>query len=215
MTALMSLDDARVLTDEGTPLGPISWQIESPARIWLECADPAHYEPLVALLTGRRRPSGGMLHEYQHVVVQTDRHLREQLDLRLSIGDFLRSREAPAYVWLGQRRRTLQTLVDRLGLSPSDTRRPLKLEPPAVVAKYLALRFVISRAHLLIGRELFVTPDPQVREVLRQRWPDFPAAVIACCPAAALPGPAQWHAVLDAGGRFTCTRLDPAAGGGP
>jgi hypothetical protein len=211
---LLTLREVRVSPADAPPLGPMSWSLHRAERVHVDCAAPGQWEALEALLSGQREPDGGTLEELEPVVVQSDRHLREALDLNRSINDYLHSPDAPEHVWIEQRRRVLWVLVDLLGIAPSMIRQPLKKEDPAVLDKYWALRFMISRADLLLGREIFALPDPAVRATLRRRWGDLPGAVVVGAPLEALPGDVQTRVRFDAQGRFTVeSGPEPLPGG--
>jgi len=209
MEPLLSLLHVVVRTPAREEVGPITWEIGRPSRTWLEVALPGHLEALVGLLSGRLQPVRGQMREHRTVHIQTDAHLRAALRPGHTIDEFLHSPDAPEHVWLEGRRRSLGVLLDRLGFSPHHFRRALRLQPPEVFERYLALRFIVSRAELLIGAELWNSPDPLVRAALAQRWLDFPGAVVVAAPRGALPGPVQFHARLDATGGFS---LEEVAG---
>lgn len=197
------LDAVRVSLPQGAAIGPITWDIERGRRIGVRCADPAQWETLVALLTGQQRPDAGHVEELSPVTVQTDLRVRESIHPNLILQDYLHSPDAPEFVWLDGRRRSLEVLVDVLGISPAMTRRALRYGPPELFDKVWAMRFMLSRAHLLLGREVFAIADPQVREALRRRWADFSGTLLACSEASGLPGePERWVA-FDAQGGFS------------
>lgn len=207
MTTLLSFHDVIVRGPEGLQVGPITWEIARPGRIWLECEHPRLLELLVGLLTGEKQPAAGRMRESGGITVQTDAHLKSALNPNRTIADFLHSPEAPEYVWIEQRRRSVGVLLERLGLSPQHLRRPLKMASEAVTLKYLALRFLTSRADLLIGGEIFRTADPLIQAGFRMRWADIASVVIVAAPRELLPGAVTHHARLDAAGHF---RIEPA-----
>jgi hypothetical protein len=110
-------------------------------------------------------------------------------------------------VWIEGRRRALWVLVDALGISPAMTRRTLKLLGPAEQHKVWVLRFLLSQAELVLGREIFRSDDAQVQTALRRRWGDLPGALVAAVPHDApdgdLPGPVHAWVHLDAAGHFS------------
>lgn len=198
--ALLRLRDVTLTLPDGTGMGPITWEVLRGRRICVSCASDAQWDALVALLTGQLQPASGGLQEIVPVKVQTDVHLRDTLDLNQSIRDYLHSPDAPEYVWLDRRRRALWVLIDLLGISPDMTRRPLKMEGATVYDKYWALRFMLSRAELLIGREIFQIEDARVRTAFRSRWHDFPGTLIVGDLGATLPGPCDTRVRIDAVG---------------
>lgn len=187
----------------GGRIGPISWDLERGRRIRVRCATDGQWTAFVALLTGQQAPAEGVLEEVRSVRVQTDVHLRETLDLNRTVQEFLQAPDTPESVWLDGRRRSLWVLVDQLGLAPANTRRVLKLESTAVQHKYWVLRFLLSQADLVIGREVFRSDDPQVQAALRRRWGDLPGALLAGESDRPLPGRADAWLAFDADGRFS------------
>lgn len=209
---LMTLRQMHYRTEAGLWLGPLTWTLGRHERILLEWETPAVLEALFDLLSGRLQPAGGSLEEEHRVRVQSDRHLRELLTPNRTIQDILRTAELPDTIWLEQRRRSRFVVLDRLGLSPHQFRRPFKLESRAVLDKFWAFRFIVSRAELLLGREVFLLEDPAIRQVLRQRWSDFPGTVVCAAPEEVLPGPVTTRAVLHDDGSVEAR---PAAPGPP
>ncbi len=197
----------------GGRLGPLDWVVVRGRRVGVSCAAPAQWQGLCDLLTGRRAPLSGRLEERETVTVQTDANLQEMLNLNQSISDYLNSTDAPEYVWLENRRRSLWVLIDLLGISPAMTRRPVKMESPALQRKYWALRFMVSRAELLLGREVFAIGDPAVQKALRSRWSDFPGALIACRGEGPLPGQTDAELTIDGEGGAALTGRGVRSGG--
>ncbi len=200
---LLTFRDAVIPTAGGSKLGPIQWVLQRGERVCVESALPGAFEALAAVLMGQARPSAGFVEELETVVTQSDAHLRETLDLNRSIQDLLQKPEFPPFVWLEGRRRSLGVLMDRLALAPNRLRMPLKMEPPEVVDRFVALRFILSRADLLIGREVFACPDEPVRKALRARWDEFPGAVVAGGDPGSLPGKTGTRVVISAEGTFS------------
>lgn len=185
---LLILREVVVTDDEGRELGPLSCVIHRGERLWLEGADAPRIRALEAVLTGRLKPSSGSLEELQVVVTQSDGRLRASIPRSRSINDFLHSPDCPEFIRLEGRRRSIRVLLDRLELTPGSLRRPLKMQPPEIVEKYLALRFITSQADLLVGGDIYSSRDPAIRHALRSRWGDHPGAVLAATSRAGLPG---------------------------
>jgi hypothetical protein len=101
--------------------------------------------------------------------------------------------------------------MERLGLESRHFRRPLKLEPPEVFERFWVLRFLASRAQLLVGREVFALEDPRVREAIEQRWADWPAAVIYAGPPERIPAPPDAALTLTPEGHAETELLSEAA----
>ncbi|MCZ6729997.1 MAG: hypothetical protein O7C61_09850 [SAR324 cluster bacterium] len=184
-------------------MGPVDWTIHRSERIWLECGNTNQYEGFVELISGRRKPSAGYIEELGGVTVQSDRWIRESINLNQSIQDYLHSTDAPEFVWMENRRRSINVLLDRIGLTPDKFRRPLKLQPGEVLDKFWVVRFLVSKADLLIGRDIFMLADPLVRGALRVRWSDIPGAVIAAGEYAGLPGTPDVHVRVTGDGAFS------------
>ncbi len=197
---LYRMTEVRVAPREGPALGPITWTLARGRRFGVRCAEPGQWETLLLLLTRQVQLRSGVMEEVAPVIVQTDRHLREGQDLNQTIGDFLHSPDTPETVWLNGRRRSVGVLVDILGISPRDTRRAVKLDAPRLPDKLWALRFALSEAGLLLGREVFALPDAEIREGLRQRWPDWPGTVVAAEGGAPLPGEVDAWVAFDPSG---------------
>lgn len=198
---LYHLREVAVPVPGGGRLGPIDWVLPRGKRFSVVCEEDAHWEVLSELLTGKILDFTGSLEEIETVTVQTDANLWESMDLNQSIRDFLHSPDAPDYVRLENRRHALWVLIDRLGLTARDTRRPLKLESEAVRIKYWALRFMVSRAELLLGRSVFASEDPEIREAIAARWSDFPGTLVIKDEGRPLPGPVDGQVVIDRAGR--------------
>ncbi len=198
---LLTLHEVLLPLQGGGTWGPIDWILREKARVWIEGATEEQADVLTGLFSGKIKPAGGYMEELRTVVFQSDGLLRETLPPNRTIGEFIASPDAPAFIWLEGRRRSFRVLVDRLGLAPNNLRRPIKLESAEVVLKYLALRFLVSRADVLMGRELFATKDEQVREVLRLAWKDFPGALVAPVSAENLPGDPDCHIRVLPGGK--------------
>lgn len=167
----------------------LDWPFHETERIWLDCPVPSWEEELAAILTGTAKPREGHLEELSTVIVQTDTNQQNTLDRSRSIADFLDSPDTPAHVWLDKRRRAMGVLVDLLGITPAMTRRPLKLEPPPVAERLWVLRFLLSRADLLLGSAIFQLQDAAIRTAMTRRWEDIPGCILASCARESLPGP--------------------------
>ncbi len=185
---LLGLHGIRYYTRERREVGPIHLEIHRGDRILLRCDSEADYDGLLDLITGQVLPSGGFMDEMRPVVIQTDRRLRELLNPNRTVHELLSAGGLPDYLWLEQRRRSLSVVLSRLGLSSEHFHRPLKMEAEGVLDKMWALRFVASRADLLIGREIFRLRDEAVWRVMRQRWEDFPGAVLYAGTPECMPG---------------------------
>ncbi len=207
LATLLGLRAVRFETPDGRQVGPVDWEIQKGDRIALDCQFPDAYLALVDIVSGQNEPLEGYLEEFERVVIQTDSRLKEIISPNQTVHEALHSTALPESLWLKQKRRSLWVAVDRLGLTPRHFHLPLKLEPPEIAEKLLALRFIASRAHLLIGREIFMSGLPEVRGLMAQRWNDFPGAVVCAAPENFLPGPANVSAVLDAAGTFRYERL--------
>jgi hypothetical protein len=201
---------------EAVRVGPVDWALHKGDRAVVSCHYPAQWDALSGLLTGLVKPLSGSLEEIGTVTVQTDSNLKNSLDLNRSIGDYLHSPDAPEFVWLEKRRKVLGVLLDRLEISPSMTRRPLKHESQAVRDKFWALRFMVSRAQLLLGSGIFRLPDASIRAALALRWGDFPGALIVegGAPGASFPGILDTRVEVDEQGRVSVRSLGGNAGRG-
>ena len=170
----------------------------------------------MALLSGQLPVRTGRMEEVVPVTVQTDRRVRERLNPNGTVNDFLESPDAPAHVWLQGRRRDLLVLVDLLGLEPALRRRPFKHLAPDEQNRVWGLHFMISRAGLLIARDLFRLEDALLREALRRRWGDFSGTLVAAEGALPLPGPVDTWVRIAPDGAFHVTSVgEPAAQGTP
>ena len=209
---LLTFHDLIIRTAEGLSIGPINWSLHRAQRIWMECADERMFAAFAEVLAGVNRPASGYIEELSTITVQSDFRLRQALKLNQSIQEYLHSTDAPEFVWLENRRRSLNVLLDKIGLTPDRFRLPLKLQPAEVFDKFWALRFLVSKADLLIGRELFALPDPQIRESLRLRWGDFPGTLLAVAAQDELAGEPDVHVVLASDGRFSSRPLPGTQG---
>ncbi|HKI99546.1 MAG TPA: hypothetical protein VKB51_13820 [bacterium] len=203
-----------LLPGEGS-IGPITWAVRRGQRIGVRCASDAQWETLRALLTGERSPVSGWLDEVTPVTVQTDAHLRKVLRPGDSLQDFLDGPDAPEFVRLEGRRHSLMVLVDLLDITPAMRRCVFKFGSPSLLERVWALRFLISRADVLIGREVFRIADPPVRVALRRRWGDWPGTLIAGEGDQPLPGALDGWARLDAEGHFSAGNLAAPPEDGP
>lgn len=175
------------LPDEGQ-LGPIDWDVGGDRRVAVSCADPEHWNALMDFLTGLLPPISGEVIERESLIVQTDRNLRENMKLNRPLTDFLNSPDAPNTLWLDHRVRSIRILLERLELDPKNLRRDIILESETVRDKFLAFRFMVSHADLLIGREIFQIEDPLVKDCLQMWWKGFQGVLIGCQDGGALPG---------------------------
>ena len=200
---LLTLHEVVIRDAGGAEIGPIDWSIHLGERVWVDFADELQYSLLATLLSGRAKPASGYIEELKPVRVQSDLLLRQSINLNRSISEYLHSSDAPEFVWLDNRKRSVQVLLDRLGLTANRFRMPLKFQPPDVIEKFVAFRFVISRADLLIGCDLFAVRDSNITEVLKMRWADFPGVVIAGTAREKLPGVPDVHVKLAADGAFS------------
>lgn len=200
---LLTLHDVVIESDAHLRIGPINWTINRAQRIWLETEDEAQFLAIGDLLSGRLRPMEGYVEELHRVRVQSDYRLRGTAILNRSITDYLNSSDVPEQVWLENRRRSVRVLLDRLGLYANHSRLPLKFQSAEVMEKFAAFRFIISRADLLIGNQIFGGEDAEIEQVLRMRWLDFPGAVIACAELDRLPGAPDTHAAITGDGAFS------------
>ena len=201
---LLTLHEVRLDDGAGGSIGPVNWRIGRGQRIQLEVADDAQFAALVELFSGRGYPGSGYLEELRSVRVQSDKHLRKSLILNRSITDYLNMPAIPEFVWLENRRRSVRVLLDKLGLVSRQFRLPLKFQAAEVIDKFVAFRFVMSPADLLVGGWVFSAADPAIAAVLKMRWGDFPGTVIACVPPSGLPGRADAVAVISSEGAFSC-----------
>ena len=203
---LLTLREVVLSDADGTQTEPITLDIHEAERLHVDCARDRWRDQLLDVISGLSKPPQGSLLEVVPVLVQSDAHLRAMLDLNHSLAEYLHSADAPEFVWLEQRRRAVQVLVDLLGISPADTRRPLKLQSAETIARYWVLRFLLSRARLLVGAEIFQLGDAHIRRAMARRWPDLPGAVLACTPRDALPGPVDTTLHLAADGAVSVQR---------
>lgn len=202
---LYRLTEVMVPLPDGGQLGPIDWDLEKYRRIAVSCADPAHWDVLVDFLTGLLLPTSGTVTEREFLIVQTDRKLLEHMKLNRPISDFLHSPDAPTTLWLDHRVRSIGILLELLELTPKSVRRVLKLESDLVRDKFWALRFMLSHADLLLGREVFQIEDPLVRNCLRMWWDGFQGALVCCDDAGALPGAVDTRIRIDRDGGVIIT----------
>ena len=215
---LYELREVTVPLPGGGRIGPISWMLERGRRVRVATASDAQWQAFVALLTGEQHAATGTLEEVATVTVQTDTHLRESLNLNRSLEEYLNSPDMPELIMLDGRRRSLWVLLDVLGISPHMTRRALKYAAPELIDKVWALRFMLSRASLLIGRDLFRLTDEGIHAALRRRWSDLTGAVVVGETEQPLPGPVQEWVRFDGDGGFTSGReagADDATGRPP
>ncbi len=185
---LYRLREVMIPLSDGGQLGPIDWDVEKHRRIAVSCADPEHWDALMDFLTGLLPPISGDVMERESLIVQTDRNLLENMKLNRPITDFLNAPDAPKTLWLDHRVRSTGILLERLELTPKSIRRDVILESETVRDKFWALRFMLSHADLLIGREIFQIEDPPVRDCLRMWWGGFQGVLIGCEDGGALPG---------------------------
>ena len=184
-------------------IGPIHLTLHRHERVLLDCESDAIYDAFLRVLSSDVHLIQGRLVEHERIRLQTDRHLREGLNLNRSIRELNAAGPLPDSIWLGGRRRSLFTVMDRLGILTHHVHGPLKMEPAGVFEKYWALRFVMSEADLLIGREIFALDDPAIREVIALRWGDLRGALIYAGAAERIPAPPHWTLGLHADGRAT------------
>jgi hypothetical protein len=174
---------------EGVEAGPIHLTIHRRERILLRCAADPVYDAFIEVLAGTRQPLHGRLVEHERVRLQIDRRLRQNLNLNRSIRELNAAAKLPESLWIGQRRRSLFGVMDRLGIDSRHMHSPLKLEPARIQDKYWALRLIASDADLLVGREIFSLEDPLIREVITLSWSDLRGAVIYAGPPERIPAP--------------------------
>ena len=185
---LYRLRGVKIPLPDGRQLGPIDWDMEKARRVAVSCADPEHWDALMDFLTGLLPPISGDVAEKEPLIVQTDRNLLEKMNLNRPFSDFLNAPETPKTLWLDHRVRSTGILLERLGLSPKNIRRDVILESETVRDKFWALRFMLSQADLLMGRDVFQIGDPLVRDCLRMWWGGFQGVLIGCENGGALPG---------------------------
>jgi hypothetical protein len=210
---LYDLREVTLELEDRSQVGPISWLLLRGVRVRVRCAYEAQWEAFAALLSGQQAPASGAVEEVVPVTVQTDARLRATMSMNQSLDDYLHSGNLPELIWLEGRRHSLRVLVDVLGITTRMARHPLKFCNPETVDKAWALRFLLSRADLLIARDLLRVRDPDVRTALRRSWGDLPGTLVACEsePPEPLPGPAQGWVRIDAQGAFSAGD-EPAAG---
>lgn len=185
---LYRLREVMIPLPDGGRLGPIDWDVEKDKRVGVSCADAEHWDALMDFLTGLLPPISGEVDEREALVVQTDRNLLKNMKLTHPITDFLNAPDAPKTLWLDHRVRSTGLLLERLELTPKNIRQDIQLVSATVRDKFWALRFMLSHADLLMGREVFQIEDPPVRECLRMWWSDFQGVLIACEDVGTLPG---------------------------
>ena len=192
---------------DGGQLGPIDWDVEKDRRVAVSCADPAHWDALMDFLTGLLPPVSGEVMEKEALIVQTDRNLLKNMKLNHPITDFLNAPDAPKNLWLDDRLRSTGILLERLELNPRSLRRDIVLETEAVREKFWALRFMLSHADLLLGREVFQVENPQIRDCLAMWWDGFQGILIACEDGGTLPGAVDTRLCTGEDGSVTLTAL--------
>lgn len=207
---LYSLSGVVIALPDGGQLGPIAWDVSTNLRAAVSCADPAHWDALMDFLTGLLPPTSGEVIERESLIVQTDRNLLEQMKLNRPISDFLRSPDLPPTLWLDHRVRSSGVLLEWLELTPKRIRRDLKLETDLVREKYLAFRFMLSQADLLMGEEVYRIGDPPVQNCLRLWWDGFQGALICRDDGQGLPGPVNTRVRIDREGGVTITPVQSA-----
>jgi len=209
---MMGIHGVTFRTAERQTIGPIHLELRRRQRVLLRCPSEPAYAGLIEILTGQEEPLTGRLIELERVRVQTDRHLRDLMLPNRSIQDLLEELPLPDTIWIGERRRSTQVVMDRLGLLPHHRRRPLKMESREVFNRFWALRFVSSNADLLLGREVFELKDEAIRRVLRDRWGDFPGTVICAAAPEHSPGPVHTIVTIEEDGSAHVEPVaDPAA----
>lgn len=206
---LFQVREAVLALPDGGQLGPFDLDLTQDRRIGVSCAHPSHWDALLAFFTGQTHPVSGVLSEMEPVIVQSDRRLWEIINVNRPVLDYLHSPDIPATVWLEQRRRSVGYLMERMEIWPAMTRRAIKLEPEALHLKFWALRFMLSRAPLLLGSEIFQMEDPAVLDSFRMWWDDFRGSLIACEDGGALPGKVDTKIRTAADGAITVTQVTP------
>ena len=205
---LLGLHGVTFRTPDRVEVGPIHLEVHRRDKILLRCEPGTVYDAFLALLTGELQPLAGRLDELKPVRIQTDRHLLETINPNRTLRELLAEARLPDSIWIGQRRRSLFGVMDRLGLETRYFHRPLKMEPKAMADKFWALRFLASGAELLVGREIFALEDAAIREVLAQRWGDLSAAVIYAGPEERIPAPPNAVLTFEADGHVSVKVAD-------
>ena len=95
------------------------------------------------------------------------------------------------------------------------TRRALRYASTEVIDKVWALRFMLSQAHLVVGRDVFRLADEGIHAALRRRWDDLPGTLVACEGERPLPGAVQQWVRFDTDGRFTAGQDQEGEGDEP
>ena len=163
-------------------LGPIHMTLMENRRYGVRAANPVLWNTLVDALTGQGMRVQGQLIEPRPLRAQTDTRLWEMMRPNDTLQNWLKGPEAPLHVWLGQRRRSIGVLVDQLGLGAQQSRTPIKLMGDVVRNRIWCLRFIVSQADLLIGRDIFALEDETIRAALHRRWEDFPGTLLVGLP---------------------------------
>ena len=175
---VLTFVDVLLRDRDGREYGPLSGEIPRNGKMRVVCEEEEGWQVFGGLLSGLRRPIGGYLEEIRVAVVQWDHLLSESVDRNLTINEFLESPDAPQFVWLDQRRRSLGVLVDKLGLTAREKKLALKFLSEESIRKFIALRIMLSRADILLVDESLLTEDDRVSEAFLSRWNDLNATVI-------------------------------------
>ena len=193
--ALLTLTSAVFVPLRGRRLGPISCQVPPKARLGVSTPLPGQWETLCEALSGRLAPRQGSLTEPERVVVQTDRRIWEMMTPERTLKDSLDAPDAPTHVWLENRRRSIEVLLGYLDLLGQRSRTPFGLLSPAFQHRVWAFRFLVSRARLLLARDLVAVEDPLVRKAFALRQADLPGTLVVSLPEGGwLPGVRPWLA---------------------
>lgn len=208
---LLGLHGIVFRTPERLLVGPIHLTIHRHEKILLRCATEPIYNAFVDVLSGKQEPIEGRLLEPSRVRMQTDLRVRQTLNPNRTIRELNAAARMPESIWLGQRRRSLFGVMDKLGIEPRHMHSPLKLEPTRIQEKYWALRFIASGADLLVGREVFALEDTAIREVIALCWGDLPGAVLYAGPPERIPTQPDSILGLNADGTVTIEHITERA----
>ena len=206
---LMTVRELMIPVEGGANLGPITWEMKWNSRVQAQFHSSAQWEGFLGVLSGEVNPRGGSFEEINPIRAQSDRYLLNTLDLNQTIGEFLELPNTPEFVWLKNRRRSLGVLLNTLGITPDLTRRSLKFLDKPVQDKFWVLKFLVSRAELLMGNEIFLLEDPEIQRAFHLRWSDFPGILICGAPEKTLHGPIDTKIFFDSNGKFRLESISP------
>ena len=171
---------------------PISGVLKPGSRVCVQVESLATWRTLRQALLGQIHPRHGWVREAGGLRVQSDAHLYGRALRSKTAYDWLSSWTG-GWVWFSGRRRSPHGVLDMLGISAKEARRPWRMLSPTQQRRVVSLQLLCSPARLILIERMLSWQEPSILKTLALRWGEFVGAVLALGDMPTMPGSCNAH----------------------